>query len=635
VAIGSTATALSIGPPGLAGHRPLLYWVMDEYRIAGEPVSFRDYPYLRAILECEAPVQVFRKAAGTAFTELMMMLGSWTAVELQKTAMHTFPTGVHVSEFVNLRVDPMLQDAPFSRAFGTDARRKAKAAGGSEAAVDTLDNKRNKRFGRGFWVFRGTESRNDLIGTRADLLILDEYDDSNQAHIPDAIERLNNSKLGWVRKGGHPYLPGGPIDAEFRAGDQAHWLFRCDGCGEWQALEWMRNVIRESTSGEWPTYLPRDPRVSREVAAAIAGDAGHMAIGRLGDIRAVCARCGGFIDRLDNRPGHVEWVATHPGRSIRSWQQTQLYTRNTTLAKLYREFILAQSSAHATSTFHRKKLGEPHDTDADGLTLGALERACVTYDPERARGDYATAGVDVGKVLHVRISVWRRGTIAAAAGVPGIRAAVVKRTVRTFREVSRLLDAHGVSVCVVDAMPETREAKRFQASRPHGAVILCTFGQPAKGKERGDDEWFRFDRRQASLLVDRTILFDEATATVAAPIPTSIYPRSWMDDRDFVDQMTAPKRVLVDAPNGSQRFVWMEGTQADHYRLSDLYDYAAGMLFARSGAQAAPVTAEAERSRPDEPEDAPPPEPVTPKTVSLDAIQAILKKRVRESDDPK
>jgi hypothetical protein len=636
VAIAAPSTILTVGPPGAAGRRPLLFWVLDEYRIAGEPVSFRDYPYLRGILECTAPVQVFRKAAGTAFTELMMMLGAYTAVELQKTAMHTFPTGVHVSEFVNLRVDPMLQDAPFSRKFGTDAKRQAKAAGGSEAAADTLDNKRNKRFGRGFWVFRGCESRNDLIGTRADVLIIDEYDDSNQVHIPDAVERLNNSKLGWIRKGGHPYLPGGPIDVEFRSGDQTHWFFRCAACNEWQPLDWERNVVREAKSGEWPAYLPRDPRVSREVARAIAGDAGTLAIGNLGDIRPVCGKCGAFIDRLDNRPGHVEWVSAHPERSIRSWQQTQLYVRNTSLAALYREFVLAQASAHRLSTFWRKKLGEPHDTDADGLTQGTLERASVTYDPAAARGEFATAGVDVGKLLHVRISVWRQGTLATAQGAPGVRAATVKRTVRTFREVARLLDAHGVSVCVVDAMPETREAKRFQSARPHGSVVLCTFGQPAKGKEKGDDEWFRHDRDEASLLVDRTILFDEVTATIAAPFPTSIYPRSWMDDRDFVDQMMAPKRVLVDGPNGSQRFAWIEGTAADHFRLADLYDYAAGMILATGHRVSAPLTAEAERGQPEADDDAPKAPPVTPKTVSLDAIQAILsRKRVRESDEPK
>ncbi len=571
--------AIQLGNSPVPGKRSLIQWVLDEWRIKGQPVSFADYPEMPEILLDDCPDINFRKAAQCGYTELMMMWAFWVAIELQMTSLFFFPTDGAVQEFVNLRVDPMLEEATFTRSILRD--------GVPIGAGGDLDNKRNKRFGRGIAAFRGTKSVQDVTSLPADMVIIDEIDNCTQAHLPEAEKRLLKSKLHLIRRGGHPYLPMGPSDRAFQASDQRFWNTKCEACGLWQTIDWHQNVVREG-DGDGPAFLPRDPAVTVQAARGFASDRWHDALHDFGDIRPVCRSCEAPLNRHEKDRKKVGWVAEFPGRHSHGYQLSQLHSRERSMAEFYREFMLAQVNVWKLADFYRKICGLPSDVAAEGLSREILAAAAaeVTYDPEKFPGEFTSGGVDVGKVMHVRISRW----------VDGRRYAIVKRTVSEFKDVARLLDRYGVNVTTVDALPETREVEKFRASRPHGSVYLCSFGIHGDGSEKDGSDWFRPDHRQGHLQVDRTMIFDEMMTAIISTPRRSFYPKAWLEDTEWCDHMCAPKRVIVEGREGKERAVYDESGQPDHYCLADLYDYISHELFLhRRRRGAAPAHVEVNR----------------------------------------
>jgi hypothetical protein len=93
------------------------------------------------------------------------------------------------------------------------------------------------------------------------------------------------------------------------------------------------------------------------------------------------------------------------------------------------------------------------------------------YDcPDRWDGpEVVTAGVDVGRVLHVRISRWLSS---------GKAAPLFLGEVGDFTELSRLMDRYGVRFCLVDERPEERDRPAVVGRRVEGLDAARLPGLP-------------------------------------------------------------------------------------------------------------------------------------------------------------
>jgi len=532
----------------------LLEWAMEWYQISGNPLSLSDHPYMIDILLCDSPIQVMKKSAQVGVSEYCVMLSIYVSAVIGGTGLYLFPTKGHVSDFVRQRFDPVIDGSPKLQSI---SRRPNKRGG-------DVYNVGLKKMGDGFIFFRGTKSKHDLISIPADLLIIDELDECVVSNIPLALERLAASDLRWIRYVSTPWFPGGPIDAEYKRSDARKWLLPCPSCGHKQVIDWHKNVVREVDADEYNlAFIPRDEVCTPEVARLLAGDQWMDAIATLpfDDIRAICFKCKKPMNRLTMG----EWVPEHPGRSVVGWHISRMNSPRKRLAELYHEFMVAQTSVNKLAIFYRMALGEGYDVVGDGLTPATLTMVAQDYDPGEVGGEYTTAGVDVGAMIHVQVSRIR----------DGVRVGIHKHAVREMKELGRILDLYKVDCCVIDALPETREVKRFRDEQPHGRVYLASFGLHCEGQARDETDWLRFDHLEAHVKCDRTMVIDEALGDLVGEKPKFIFPERWLDDEEWVQHMCAPRRRTVESANGKTRAVWDEGEDDDHYRFADVYDYLA------------------------------------------------------------
>ncbi len=539
----------------------LLEWALPIYKLHGKELSFHDHAYQLEILLDDSPEQVIMKSAQVGISEYLVMLALYVADSKEKTVLYLFPTRGHIGDFVRQRVDPIIDDSEYlkARVQGRNVWQN-KALKQQSASVANIGL---KRIGRGFLFFRGTKSRNDLISVPGDLLIEDELDEMAVENLPLAEERLAASDLKWIRRVSTPWFPGGPIDRSFESSDGRRWHIKCGSCGHWQWLDWYRHVVKESDEGVTGTaYVPRDPSISLDKSKGLGGEMWREAEkSLLHDLRPICERCDGPVNRL----ARGRWVPAFPGRSVVGWHVSRLHSTRKTIASLYHDFMKSQSSINELAVFHRMALGVPYDVAGDGLTKATLESIAQDYDPDKVKGEFTTAGIDVGSKLNIQISRY----------VDGRRTIIYKNAVQSFNRIKDIIDLYQVSVAVVDSLPETREVKRFRDAEPHGRVYLASFGLRCEGQAQNETDWLRFDHMASHVKCDRTMTIDEATHALVQSNPRCIFPKRFLSDAEWVEQMCAPRRFLTTNNEGKTRALWDEGGRPDHYRFADVYDYLA------------------------------------------------------------
>jgi hypothetical protein len=180
--------------------------------------------------------------------------------------------------------------------------------------------------------------------------------------------------------------------------------------------------------------------------------------------------------------------------------------------------------------------------------------------------DWVTAGVDVGTVLHVRISRWLKTERAVPLFVG---------EVPDFTALGLLWRHYDVRLGVIDERPE-RAARAFMDAH-RGRVLLCRWS----GEDQRDPVVTDDDR--GLLIARRTGACDRLVAAVMQQhrlLPLDVTAA-------YQAQMTAPHRQVEMRPNG-QKVARYVSTRADHYFFAECYD-----LLARS-ARSQPAMASVE-----------------------------------------
>ena len=526
----------------------------------GEPLNFADKPYLIP-LYAMAPDLVhasFSKAVQTGISELMILLMLYAAGWQDRIAAYVLPQYRTSGRFVSQRIDTVLARTP------AYMRRLP----GGELGLEDASGKGNlhlKRFGRrGSLLFLGSNTPADFLEFSADLVIVDEYDDCDQTNLAKVRDRVRESAHPQLLHVSNPQLGGG-ITTLYNDGSQTRWFHRCDRCGHRQALDWFQHFVRETRAG----WEARD----KERAAT-----------EYGDLRPVCARCHQPFDR---RAEGALWVSAEPRRKELSFHISRLDVlatarNNQALIGFHSHNIKAQGNSAMISAFWRGVLGLAYTPSGSRVTdevLDAASKGMPPMDPEGG-DEYeektVLMGVDVGSVLNVKISVLHKDE-RTTTGYRRDGAWV--GAVLSFDDLIEMAKRYHVDVMVIDALPETREAKRVRdyfIAEGTTQVWLCRY---FKVPRVGTDAFgIAMDFEEQVVTVDRTQVMDDTMDELR-------YGRCRLPGdvgavQGFADQMKAPVRRLDVA---SARMIWDEGSKPDHYRHADVYERVAQEIHDRSG----------------------------------------------------
>ncbi len=326
------------------------------------------------------------------------------------------------------------------------------------------------------------------------------------------MERMAHSEFKEVLMLSNPTLPDYGIDHAFQQTDQRYWHLKCRACGAWTCLE-------ETFPG---CLVETDGRVIR-----------------------ACQKCRKELD-----PAEGEWVAKRPSvTDRRGYHFSQLFSQFVDPAEILRQF---RTTGNLTD-FYNLKIGVPHVEATNRLSVQEVLSLCGVDGIRDSDAGPCSMGVDQGGDLHVVIG----------KKAPGKAGRIIHLGVyKGWEELDRLMKNFKVIRCVVDALPETRNARAF-AERHKGRVFLNFYNENQRGL-------YAWNERDLTVSCNRTESLDASHNEILQG--KIILPRECEITREFALHLhNVAKRLEEDEETGSKRYVYVKLGVA-HFRHAFNYE---------------------------------------------------------------
>lgn len=369
-----------------------------------------------------------------------------------------------------------------------------------------------KRIWNCFLYLRGMKARTGLKSVPADFIVFDELDEAPQNAVDMAMERMGHSEFKEVLKLSNPTLPDYGIDKAFQETDQRYWLLKCGGCGSYTCLE-----------DSFPECLKETSK---------------------GVIRA-CLKCGHELN-----PSIGEWVAKYPAiKDKRGYHYSQLFSYYIDPASILHQY----RTTNNLTDFYNLKIGVAYVEATNRLTVEEVIALCSNDGVANSDPGPCSMGVDQGKDLHVVIGKRHQEKNGNIRHI-GIY--------KDWNELDRLMKIFHVARCVVDALPETRNARAF-AERHKGRVFLNYYNEHQKGS-------YAWDEKKLIVSCNRTESLDASHKEIMDSL--IVLPKDCEITRAFADHLhNVAKRLEEDEETGSKRYVYVK-LGPDHFRHAFNYE---------------------------------------------------------------
>lgn len=343
-----------------------------------------------------------------------------------------------------------------------------------------------------------------------DYIIFDELDEAPQNAIDMAMERMSHSEFKKVLKLSNPTLPDYGIDRAFQETDQRYWLLKCEHCGDHTCLE-----------DTFPDCLSeRDGRVIR-----------------------TCSKCRGEIN-----PAIGEWVAKKPGvTDKRGYHYSQLFSQFVDPAEILHQF---RTTSNRTD-FYNLKIGNAYVEAENRLSMQEILALCSNDGIASYDSGLCCMGVDQGKDLHVVIG---KSTDTSKIIHLGIY--------KEWEELDRLMKIFNVARCIVDALPETRNARAF-ADRFKGRIYLNYYNDSQRGR-------YSWNEKDMVVICNRTESLDNSHNEIMQK--NIILPKECEIVNVFAKHCSnVAKKLEEDEETGNKRYVYVKLGE-DHFRHAYNYE---------------------------------------------------------------
>jgi len=369
-----------------------------------------------------------------------------------------------------------------------------------------------KQVWNAFLYLRGMHSRVGLKSVPADFIVFDELDEAPQNAVDMAMERMAHSEFKEVLKLSNPTLPDYGIDKAFQETDQRHWLLRCEKCGKYTCLE-----------DTFPDCL-----------ITVKGRG----------IRT-CQKC-----RAELNPSIGEWVAKRSSvTDKRGYHYSQLFSHFVDPADILHQF----RTTNNLTDFYNLKIGAPYVTAENRLSVQEVLVLCGSDGVSSQDSGPCSMGVDQGRDLHAVVGKKHPEKTGRL-----IHLGVYK----DWEELDRLMKNFNVSRCVVDALPETRNARAF-AERFKGKVYLNYYNIHQKNH-------YAWNEKELIVSCNRTESLDASHKEIMDR--WIILPRESETVKEFAQHLhNVAKKLEEDEETGSKRYVYVK-LGPDHFRHAFNYE---------------------------------------------------------------
>ena len=497
----------------------LCSWLATKYHHThkNKPISFHNREFQKKIYLENADYIVIKKSTQCGCSE-WLICNSFSKALTGRSVFYVLPTFALTTRFVRNRIDRTCQ---YSRYYKVVIQEGIKSQ--SESIM-------LKHFGSGSIAFVGSNTAGVFTEYPADDLIIDELDYCDQDNIEMGWERLSEAEHKMEIRISNPTIEGFGIDTEYATTTQYEWHIKCE-CGNYVKPDFFEHVVRETGEGQ---FVIRDKDYKRDGM----------------DINLICDRCDKPVDR---KAGGL-WIPRYPGRAKKGYHISKLFSTNVKVREIVDRFEKGLSSDIVMQRFYNADLGIAYTAKGAKLTDDMLDDCKEDYQMRAPKkGAICLMGVDVGKLLHVRISQL----------LPDKRMkAVFIGEVRDEQDIVDLYTIYQVKLGIIDAMPESRMSKSIASKLKN--MFICYYGQGKKDS---------IDIHNKIITVDRTAALDNVKESVV--LKNIILPKNAQSIPNYYPQMVASTRVWDEK---RQRYIWIEGSKEDHFFHAEAYGILARKL---------------------------------------------------------
>jgi hypothetical protein len=487
-------------------------------------LDFKKYSFQKQIYHDKNPYLVIIKSTQNGISEYLFVRAIAHAIRGMRV-FYVLPTFELLKRAVDERYTKSVQNTDYYKALARAAR--------EQMLIKQSDSVRSKDIGLGNIAYVNSFSSIGFTEYAADEVIIDELDKCDQDNIAMAWERLSNSEYRFQAKISNPTYKGCGIDLEYDETDKKEYYCKCTA-GHFVRPDWFKHVVEQT---EDKRFIIRDPDFDWQSGK---------------DIKMIC-ECGKPIDR--NSQG--EWVKTVNSPKS-GYRLTKLFSGSVSIIELMDRFNKGLTNDTILQRFYNADLGEAFTAKGSKIDEEMIAKCVSDYRPGYEEG-LNIIGIDVGSYYNYVIS-----QMQANGKIKVLTVGEVKDT----KELTRIMKEYKIKVGVIDALPETREAKKISNMFP--LVYLCYYGQ---GKSDS------INMINKVITVQRTSALDAVKEAILTN--TILYPINILGDKTFLKQMTAAVRVFnADKKQGSQKgaYEWVEGNQPDHYFHALAYNLIARRL---------------------------------------------------------
>lgn len=538
--------------------RPVYYNAITHHRNSnGQEMAFdnrKEAAWLYAHIHKFHTV-VIQKCSQVGATELLFNLMMWH-LQNGRRILFLVPNDTWRTIYVRDRVDGLVKNCPYYKEnYSVDPKDPSSA---------TL-----KSFFGTTVKFAGARNVSNLFSYPCKVIIVDEFDLCNQENLVFADDRtgwktFEDEEEPFVVKIGNPSIENWGINKEFKKTSQYFWFAICDHCKHEQRLDWQTHFV--------------EPDESRKSGWKLKDEEGNP----------VCESCKKAFTRRGN--GHYKQVNEgKPGSIGIHIDKLRWDVSKNAIKTLFTKWEEAQTSIVAMENFYNQHLGLPYENGEHRVTKSMIID-CSTgsndfVSMDKLRGEVyeaddgkshrraassrwtIVAGVDQGhgKGNHMHIS---------AIDDSGTRHKYWIGRCYSLAEIEQKLDDYQVSVCVMDAQGGAIGYNELRSliQRRNGQLYLCRYRPKDDPKHT-----YILDEETGTVLANRTELMDGVFDSYKHH--KVVLPQSslFIDDGEFVNQMTEPVRTKEVDKNNVIQGNWKNSGPDDHFH-ADVYELLAFKL---------------------------------------------------------
>lgn len=525
-------------------HEMICDFITEHTYIRGQKFSFAGHEYQRKILEDPSQNIVILKSAQIGISEMSARMATARAVLVNGfSTIYTLPAASAAQNFMKTRIDPIIDSSPYLR----------------ELVSKDVDNSSVKRFGDSYIYLKGAQVDRQAISVPADMIVMDEVDNSNQDVLTLFESRLIHSAYALTVKLSTPTIPGYGIDLAYKQSRRHLNLCKCTHCNEWFYPDYYEHV-------RVPGFNDKLENITKR----------HFAVPTF-DWRSAYVACPKCAKPANLLPEHREWVIENPDENFPaagyrvSPFDCPTIIKPSSLVKASTDFTRKQD-------FVNQRLGSAMEDSETSLSITELDSCLISEYP--GGGFSYVYGLDMGMTCWMTIAaVLPDNTLIIVKVIPVPLFSVLE-------DVPVLVRQYKCRMGVVDHGPYTETVYRLQQvltnlfaglyqTNGMKSVELFKVRDQEEDKEKGKETL-----RQVSIARDKG--FDLIMMMFRSG---HILKVSCEHDDLWKDHVTDQKR-LREFRNEELVFTWKKATGEDHMHHSLLYALVASrILGVASGAQ--------------------------------------------------